>query len=259
MFTKTQIHRYMIHWYLIIFLSHFCFGKTTRMSTLDDGSKPRITLSTCRSACASCSAWEWTLIEMTQSTDSENHDLSAFSCSAAVSACASMMKWEQTLCQFRLAKRLAVLSQQLFSATMLACGTHRHWPWSFHLLSSWRQDSTDSDFGRISLESFNALFQICYESSQWTNSLQLLITMSQLRQVPDVSGLSSLTRLLGVEGIWRTSLQIELNQQLWSYNVWSCEVATAPATLMLSRWLKSWKLVKHSETCLDLVLYLYCI
>ena len=192
-----------------------------------------VTLGTASCACASSTAWELSLMDVCTHNGGANNTFLAFSYSAAVSAFASIVKWEEALKLFRMARSKA-LSEQLFSATMLACGLAcpDRWAQTFHLLSFWEQGDS-----QISSESLNAVFQVCYMSYQWRYPLHLLLKMHRLRIPLDSSGLSCLIRMCGHAGAWQAGTTLlphstDSLDPVWSSNCWTCESSASPATVL---------------------------
>ena len=187
-----------------------------------------VTLGTVGCACASGSAWEWTLMDSAMETKASF----AFWYSATVSAFASVVNWKEALSCFRTATKTA-LSEQLFSATMLAYGNVlSHWSKTFHLLSFWKQRGLQT-----SSESMNAVFQVCYKNYLWRSSLELQTDLCSL----DSSGLSCLARSCGHAGAWLNVMSLltesqdgvdSMNSQVWSSKCWSYESSKSPVPVL---------------------------
>ena len=192
-----------------------------------------VTLGTASCACASSTAWELSLRDVSTHNGGANNTFLAFSYSAAASAFASIIKWAEALNLFRMARSKA-LSEQLFSATMLACGLAcpDRWAQTFHLMSFWEQGDL-----QISSESLNAVFQVCYTSYQWRYPLHLLLKMHRLRIPLDSSGLSCLIRICGHAGAWEAGTTLlpystDSLDPVWSSNCWTCESSASPAPVL---------------------------
>ena len=196
------------------------FLESLSMSSLR---KSSVTLNAAGSACGSSHAWEWSLIDFHTSMGKVRN---SFSCSASVSACVSVMEWEMALNGLREATECNTLSQPLLSAA-LSAGGRNPWVHMLSLLSSWWASG-----GNVSSESFNAAFQVCYESNEsnnaWSVSLDLLSQMRLLRIALDSTGRSSLIRLSGLGAAWITGLSL-LADGSWSSSCWSSEVAMTPS------------------------------
>lgn len=196
-----------------------------------------VTLNSVSSACASSNAWEWTLTDLRYKKIGKSYDI--FSCSACVSACSSSMEWELAVGAMCMARKWNALSQPLLSAGLAAYADR--WAQMFDLLSSWRDAG-----GQVASESFNAAFQVCYQSHQWPSSL-ILLSQMQLLQVPvDSTGSSCFLRQMGhtrsLEA-WKLGLSFErwrtprtphsersrLKDDFWSSFCWSCEAVRAPS------------------------------